>query len=370
MRRRSSIGGVRLPVHPRGGVAHAFGQRAQAGVLVRHALRGGVIGHRARPPAAQHAQRVQDHRDVDRFLQQRAGHRRQPAERGGQHGKAGQAHPRDDRLQRDPTRAPGDADRLGHPVQPIDRQHHLRRLGGRRRAARAHRHADIRRRQRRRVVDPVADHQRDALRPLRCHRGDLPGGRELRPHRVQAEPAAHRLRRAGAIAAQHHEARDPGGPQRPQRPRRLRAHRVGQQQRPGDPPIQRDPGRGGGGRGQPRRRALDRRRQSGGLQQPDAADQHPRVPDDARDPAAGNLLHLARQVELQVEPGAPPPRSPPPPRAGTSGRARRPAAASHPDRTRPAPPPPPRAGCRWSACRSCRTGPRARGPSVPARRRP
>ena len=54
-------------------------------------------------------------------------------------------------------------DRVDQPVEPIDDEHDVGRLRRRGRAARAHRDADVGRRERRRVVQPVADHHHDAV---------------------------------------------------------------------------------------------------------------------------------------------------------------------------------------------------------------
>ena len=92
-----------------------------------------------------------------------------------------------DALQRDEARAPRDPDRRQHAVELIDQQHHVGGLGRGRRAPGAHGHADIGRRQRRRVVDAVADHHHRAVLALRQHHQDLLVGRELRAHRVDGQ---------------------------------------------------------------------------------------------------------------------------------------------------------------------------------------
>ena len=141
---------------------------------------------------------------------------------------------------RDAARAPGDHDRLADPVEPVRQDHHV---GGLRRgagAARAHGDADVGRRQRRRIVDAVADHDGRMQPLLGAHRVDLVGGNAVGQDGIEIERGADRLRRRGAIAGHHDDPGDAGRAQHADGVRRLAAQFVGEQQRPDRPALDGD----------------------------------------------------------------------------------------------------------------------------------
>ena len=140
---------------------------------------------RVRRRFPQDAQRVEDDRYIDDFLQKRTLNRRQIADRRNE-------HPRDRTTQtdkyafkRDASRIPGNFDR-GHDRlhQLIDQKNDVGGLCGSRRAVGAHRHADVGCRQRGRVVDPVADHHDGPPFSLQTDQ-DLLIGRQLRPNGIE-----------------------------------------------------------------------------------------------------------------------------------------------------------------------------------------
>ena len=110
------------------------------------------------PATPQGAERIEDDGDIDGLLEERTGDDRQEAERGRDHRDERHPHPRHDALDRDRARASGDPDRLGEAIEAIDRDDDIGGLGRCGRAPGAHRHPDVGDRQRRCVVDAVADH--------------------------------------------------------------------------------------------------------------------------------------------------------------------------------------------------------------------
>ena len=138
----------------------------------------------------------------------------------GDHGQHREAHAHQHALHGDAARPPGDADGLSQPVQPIDRDDHVGRLRRRRGASCAHGHADVGSRQRRRVVDAVADHGHAAGSPdsLGVDGLDLLGRGTLGQHAVHAQRRGDRLGDRRMVAGDHHDAPDACLPQQPQRP--------------------------------------------------------------------------------------------------------------------------------------------------------
>ena len=181
----------------------------------------------------QGAQRVEDHRDIDALLQQRTRGGRQPAQRGDRHRQQRQRHADHGALHGDAPRPAGDVHRIGETVQTIGGQHDVGGLRGRRRAARAHRDTDRRRRQRGSVVDSVADHDRHRAIPFGAHRGDLVGRALLGVDLVEPEHGRDLAGRLGAVAGQHDQPVQPGGAQPPDGAGCVAAQRVPQQYRTG-----------------------------------------------------------------------------------------------------------------------------------------
>ena len=166
-------------------------------------------GHHA-APGSEGAQGVEDHDDIDPFLDEGAGDRGKKSERRGAHGETGQRHSGDNALHRDPPRPPRDRDRLRDPVKPIDQDHHIGGLRGGARAAGAHRNSDAGGGKGRRVVDAVADHER-RIEPLLGGDGvDFVGGAAVGEHFVEIERRPDGLGGVGAVAGDHHDAADPG----------------------------------------------------------------------------------------------------------------------------------------------------------------
>src|SRR5512134_541230 len=92
-------------------------------IIARRGGRG--IGERADPAAANYSaaespERVQDHGDVDRLLEERPEDGLDVAERGEHHGDETEPDAGDDALAGDRQRPPADADGVAHPVDPVD----------------------------------------------------------------------------------------------------------------------------------------------------------------------------------------------------------------------------------------------------------
>ena len=152
----------------------------------RHGRIAGMPGRLPRRDS-ERSQRVQDDGDVDQLLQERALHRRQVAEGGGDHPEDRQADPGRDALERDAARALGDLDPRQQEIEVIDQQDDIRGLGRGGRPARAHGDADVGGRERRGVVDPVAHHHHRAVLALGQDQQHLLVGGEVGPHGVEPE---------------------------------------------------------------------------------------------------------------------------------------------------------------------------------------
>ena len=120
-------------------------------------------------------QRVQDDRDVDQLLQQRALHRGQIAEGGGDHAQDPETNPCHDAFEGDAAGSLRDFDTRQKAIQVIDQQHDIRRFRRSGRPTRAHGNTDIRRRQRGGIVYAVTHHHDRAILALRQDQQDLLG---------------------------------------------------------------------------------------------------------------------------------------------------------------------------------------------------
>ena len=156
--------------------------------------------------AAQGAQRVEDHGDVDALLQQRTGGRWQPSDRGNGHRGQRQAHADDGALHGDAPRPAGDVHRVGEPVQPISGQYDIGGFRGRGGAACTHRHADAGRGQCGGVVDAVADHHGYRAVSFGAHGGDLVGRALFGVYLVQPQHGGDLAGGPGAVSGEHHQS--------------------------------------------------------------------------------------------------------------------------------------------------------------------
>ena len=154
-------------------------------------------------------------------MKYRARDGRQIAESRDDHRRDRESHAARDALYRDAARPPRDTDGIDEAIETVHEQHHVGGLGGCRRAARAHGDAHVGRRQRRRVVDAVADHDDHALGSRRLDRMQLVGRRLLGLDLRDAEQRADRFRNIASIAGQHDEPADSLALEQPQRPGRL-----------------------------------------------------------------------------------------------------------------------------------------------------
>ena len=154
---------------------------------------------------------------------------RQQAERGDHHGRQRHRHARHRALHGDPPGAAGDLHRVREAVEPVGGEHHVGRLGGGGRAARAHRHPDRGRGQRGGVVEAVTDHHGHRALPLGAHAGDLARRCLLGAHLVEPEDLPDLPGRFGPVPGEHHQPLDTGGAQPPQGAARVDPQRVLQQ---------------------------------------------------------------------------------------------------------------------------------------------
>ena len=174
--------------------------------------------------------RVEDDGDVDELLEDRAPHGRQVAERGDDHRGERQADADDDALERDAAAAARDDDRLAEPVEAIDGENDVGRFRGRGRAAGTDGDPDVGERERRRVVDAVADHDRVTGALFEPDRLDLLGWRAVREHVVDADDGTDRLRVLLSVAGHHDDAADAVTAQLADRACRVGPDRIVEQQ--------------------------------------------------------------------------------------------------------------------------------------------
>ena len=250
--------------------------------------------------AGERPQGVEDDGDVDRLLHERPPRRRQRTEGGGDHRDDGQPDADEGALTGDPPRTPAGYQRLAQSLQAIDHQDHVRRLRGGGDPPGTHGDTDVGRRQRRRVVDPVAHHDGGAVAPLAPDGIDLLGGTALGDDFVDPDHGTHRLGGVGAVAGHHDHTPDAGPPQRADRAAGIGTHRVVEQDRSrrlavdghedGQRPVEIGP---------PPRPEAPRRIAAGchpcGLAQGHRSGAHL-----ALDPAAGHLPDVARALDGEV----------------------------------------------------------------------
>ena len=155
---------------------------------------------------AQGPESIQDYGNVDCLLQQRALHRGEIAESGCDHAEDRKTYPRDNTLDRDPPRSPRDLDPRSEPVDPVDKQHDIGRLGGGCCATRAHGNTDISGRQRGRVVHAVAHHHDRPALALGQHEQNFLIRGQVGPKPIETEPLGHALRHVRAVAGGEQDA--------------------------------------------------------------------------------------------------------------------------------------------------------------------
>ena len=200
-------------------------------------------------------------------------------------------------LHGDAPRPAGDVHRVGETVQPIGGQHDVGGLGGRRRAARAHRDTDRGRGQRGGVVDSVADHDGHRAFAFGAHRGDLVGRALLGVDLVEPEHGGDLAGRLGAVAGQHDQPVQPGGAQPPHGAGCVAAQRVSQQHRADRLAVDAHPrDRGRVQAGPVHRRAGPARVDGVGGQ---FADLNPAIVDRGGDAPARFFDHVGRQRQRQ-----------------------------------------------------------------------
>ena len=241
----------------------------------------------------QGAQRVEDHADVDHFLQQGAEDRVDVAECGESHRDEARADAEQHALAGDVQRAAADPDRVGDAVDAVDHDHRVGGLGRDRGAGRAHRDPDVGERERRRVVDPVADHHDRPEVRARPHRADdleLLLGRLVAVDPVCADLAADRVRHRRPVTGDECDVEDPGRLQAGGQARRVVAQPVGDRDRADELAVHLDE----------HLRAVvvgACRIEPGG-----AADRDPQAVDEAGDSLADRLVHLLGEGELEPPP--------------------------------------------------------------------
>ena len=120
-----------------------------------------------------------------------------------------QADPGDDAFDGDPARGPRDLDPRAQPVDPVDQQHDIGRLGRGGGAPRAHGDAHIRRGQRGRIVDPVAHHHHRPVLALGEDQQNFLVRRQPGAQPVETEPLGHALGHVRAVAGGEQDASDP-----------------------------------------------------------------------------------------------------------------------------------------------------------------
>ena len=211
------------------GHRHVVGHRPDLFDQRQHGVVFGAQRNRGRDICGWHRDRVdgpgkgspqgdRDRQHVDDFLHDRTGRGWERPAGGGNHRDERQSHPDQDGLHGNPLRATRDEDRVGKDVEPVDGEHDVRSLGRRGRTTRGKRHTDPGRRERRSIVDTVADHDRCAARGLVLDRGEFGRRVAVGQHLVDADNPPDHVADVGAVARDEHDARDPGPAQRAHHP--------------------------------------------------------------------------------------------------------------------------------------------------------
>ena len=183
-------------------------------------------------PREDGAQRQGDGQHVDALLEHRARCGGQQACRGRDHRDTREPHPHDHGLEGDGLRAAGDEDRVGKGIDPVDREHDVGCLGGRRRAPCGESDTDAGSGQRGGVVDAVADHDRSGPDRLLLDHRELVRRGAVRQDGVDADHPADRAGDVGAVAGDEDHALEPCGAQRTHHARRVGTDGVLEEHRP------------------------------------------------------------------------------------------------------------------------------------------
>ena len=178
----------------------------------------------------QGSQRIEYHGDIDRFLRQCSGNRGQPTDGSKRHRHPGHRHSGNDALHGNAAGALRDGNGIGDPIEPIGENDDICRLRRGARAPGPHGNADVCRRQRRGVVDAVADHHGWMQALLGCHRIDLVGWDAIGKHCIEIKCRPDGFGGIGPVAGQHDDPRYPGCPESLHGTRRLAPEFVAQQQ--------------------------------------------------------------------------------------------------------------------------------------------
>ncbi|KAF0958754.1 hypothetical protein MLGJGCBP_08187 [Rhodococcus sp. T7] len=233
---------------------------------------------------------VEDDGDVDRFLQQRAQRRGQPAERGTSHGHQRQPHADRSAFDGNVARPACDFHRIGEAVESIGGQDDVRGLRTRRRPASAHGDSHRRGGERRGVVDAVAHHHGHRRLSFAAHSRHFVRGGLLGVDTIETENRPDLLGGLTPVPGEHHQPGQAGGPQSSQCSRRVSAQWVDQQDGTGELAVDSDPcddsavESAAGEHGACPLRCLRRQRQ--------CADRHPVPVDGGRHARAGFLDYV------------------------------------------------------------------------------
>ena len=185
----------------------------------------GVESHQLR--AGEHRpQRIEDHGHVDRLLQKRAPDRRQVPGGGHAHRHEREADAEDHTLAGETKRPSCDGETLGQPIESIDDEHHIGDLRRRRHTAGADGHPDVGERERRRVIEPITDHEGVSETHLLGDDIELPRRRALGEHRIDAEHRTDGLGHISSVTGDHDHPADAARAHGPDRARSVGAQPI------------------------------------------------------------------------------------------------------------------------------------------------